>query len=580
MEESNAAAAAQVELTRTSLDATKMAMEMMKKQAENHSAQTTCDDAGDLYYKGASDMLRLQQQNTAEDSIYSRFSDVQKGALCGFCMITSWKEIPVIWLEIEKTKTDADLRRVLSRAWGGNEKGSLGVLYYDIFWTDELLTAIRKVEFIDCDTASFENSESGISLLNLMPRSTQEQKKITRLHKEKSESKGTWTASDERKLYRRPRTPPGTYERTLTLYTTWAMFLEMLFTKNNAHLKGLNEVRKTLMGMSKVQSRLEPIYYANITWYIVTDMCKHFSECTQLGDFDCRDPLGSVTWPCSSLASTADTMTNQMAQNCMFLPEEWSRLINESSYESPWSGAGHSGSMPAGAGGMGAGGRYQKPQGGGAANGGQAEKFQQQWGSPSYNNGGGGQGGRGGNGGGGYSNGSGANDNGQFRFRHPERYGHNNGYNKNLHEEMKRLINPAIHALGEPKTIEWRAMYECCDTNHTRLKRWNGYSFGICNRYSCGHCHVENCDAAHLFAKELPNGYTGAMKKDMAPGIAKYVEAMKGNGGGRGGGGGKRQQGGGGGGSGGGGSPSYKRPQKYGGGGGSKADRGGGGGSG
>ena len=43
------------------------------------------------------------------------------------------------------------------------------------------------------------------------------------------------------------------------------MFLEMLFTKNNAHLNALNEVRRTLMGMSKVQSRLEPIYYANIT---------------------------------------------------------------------------------------------------------------------------------------------------------------------------------------------------------------------------------------------------------------------------------------------------------------------------
>ena len=60
VEESTVASKAQVELAQTLLEATKMAMEMMKRQAEKQSTQTTSKDASNVYYKGCSDMLQLQ----------------------------------------------------------------------------------------------------------------------------------------------------------------------------------------------------------------------------------------------------------------------------------------------------------------------------------------------------------------------------------------------------------------------------------------------------------------------------------------------------------------------------------------
>ena len=154
---------------------------------------------------------------------------------------------------------------MFSHGLGGNKKGPLGILYYGIFWKDELLTATRKVELVEDYTACFENPKSGISMLNLILWSNQEERRITKLQREKQEAKGTWSTADKRKLHRRSRTPSSTCDQTVALYTTWALFIEMLFGKKNAHLISVNEVRRTLMTISKVQSRLEPIYFADMT---------------------------------------------------------------------------------------------------------------------------------------------------------------------------------------------------------------------------------------------------------------------------------------------------------------------------
>ena len=56
----------------------------------------------------------------------------------------------------------------MTRKWG-EYQGDLSHQYYDIFWIDELLTAIRKVVFVETDTVEFASSESGISHINFMP---------------------------------------------------------------------------------------------------------------------------------------------------------------------------------------------------------------------------------------------------------------------------------------------------------------------------------------------------------------------------------------------------------------------------
>ena len=95
-------------------------------------------------------------------------------------MSTTWENVPNIWKQIEKCKPDMDLRRVLTRKWG-EYQGNLSRQYYDIFWTDELLTAIRKVAFVETDTVDFVSSETGISLINFMQRAEAEMGKIRRV---------------------------------------------------------------------------------------------------------------------------------------------------------------------------------------------------------------------------------------------------------------------------------------------------------------------------------------------------------------------------------------------------------------
>ena len=55
-------------------------------------------------------------------------------------------------------------------------------------------------------------------------------------------TKTTLTYSEAKKAAKAPRIPPQTYESTLMLLTTYALFIEMLFGGNNAHLRGINVI--------------------------------------------------------------------------------------------------------------------------------------------------------------------------------------------------------------------------------------------------------------------------------------------------------------------------------------------------
>ena len=190
----------------------------------------------------------------------------------------------------------------------------------------------------------------------------------------------------------------------------------------------------------------------------------------------------------------------------MFLPDEWTRLINESNADSPWSGAGHTGGY--------AGGSPNKNSGqGGLGTGGQ--------GSGGSNNQGGRQGGKGNYGGG--SNGRDV-DKGQMRFVHPERYGAQGGVNNDVHREIKMGLGHALSVSAKGR-LDWKRMYSCCNKRYADLVKWQGYQYGICHRFEAGYCGMEKCDAAHLAAAELPNGYPRVLMQDIGPGLKEYASA-------------------------------------------------------
>ena len=86
----------------------------------------------------------------------------------GFYHEISWANIPPIWKDIESSKTEADLRRILDREWSKNEK-NVNVQFYKMYWLDNLLTVIRKVEFTKSGEATFLVLELKLSLPQLMP---------------------------------------------------------------------------------------------------------------------------------------------------------------------------------------------------------------------------------------------------------------------------------------------------------------------------------------------------------------------------------------------------------------------------
>ena len=112
--------------------------------------------------------MRMCAENRSAEEKAKGFTDVQKGKLMGWCGVTRWANMPQIWHRIEEAKTEDDLRVILEQEWSKN-RGNLNVQFYDIYWVEDLLTAIRKVLFTKSARATYATSESCLSPLLLMP---------------------------------------------------------------------------------------------------------------------------------------------------------------------------------------------------------------------------------------------------------------------------------------------------------------------------------------------------------------------------------------------------------------------------
>ena len=105
-------------------------------------AHTTVD-IGATYQEGMMTAIRLFNDNLSTLSHMS-FNDLQKGKFMGWCGITRWCDVPRILMYVAATKTDDDLQTVLAKHWGQN-KSSLNSMFYSVYWTEDLMTAIWKV---------------------------------------------------------------------------------------------------------------------------------------------------------------------------------------------------------------------------------------------------------------------------------------------------------------------------------------------------------------------------------------------------------------------------------------------------
>ena len=169
--------------------------------------QVNLADIGKHYQKGVNNMMRIMQENQS-DSVYGkRFTEVQKASICGWNGVTTWKDVPEIWKQIKQSKSDSDLRRVLTKAFQRFED-NINLDFHRIYWVDKSMESLRKVELVVMDHYLFLTSEEGLSILLLMPFSPEE-KSLMEVEKQRKQlSKGNWSCADTKRAEKLPRVPP------------------------------------------------------------------------------------------------------------------------------------------------------------------------------------------------------------------------------------------------------------------------------------------------------------------------------------------------------------------------------------
>ena len=297
--------------------------------------QVSLADIGEHYQKGVNDMMRIMQENQS-DSVYGkRFTEVQKASICGWSGVTTWKDVPDIWKQIERSKLDSDLRRVLTEAFKRFEE-DINLDFHRIYWVDKLMESLRKVELAAMDHCSFLTSEEGLSILLLMPFSPEEKSLMELEKRRKQLSKGNWSYADAKRAEKLPRIPPGRYSEVIQLLTTYGLVLQVLFGshKSNRHLAGVNAVRAQLKMMGNVQHKLEPLYFINVIWAVMQDACAHFSECMPPEEIAAGAATPStLRWPRSGLPEVVASMRGKQSLNFFDLPDEWREVVTNSAYQ-------------------------------------------------------------------------------------------------------------------------------------------------------------------------------------------------------------------------------------------------------
>ena len=134
-----------------------------------------------------------------------------------------------------------------------------------------MVKCIYRTQFVKSGLAAFITAKSGISILNLFPRSWQAVAQLC-YDKDVRDNSALQSYAEAKKRQKAPRMPPTTWAETASLLTTYALFLNMLFGKRNQHLQGLNDVRRQFMALSEIQDTLDEMYYANMIWAIIDDM--------------------------------------------------------------------------------------------------------------------------------------------------------------------------------------------------------------------------------------------------------------------------------------------------------------------
>ena len=119
------------------------------------------------------------------------------------------------------------------------------------------------------------------------------------------------TTGDLKAAEKRPRMPPLGWENVLILFTTWALLLDMLFTEQNAHLQGLNSMRRFLMGLATSKQCYSADFFANVVWICLDDAVRHFNQSMPHEDLQFANEMKILQYPTTRLHEVAKQLMVQ-----------------------------------------------------------------------------------------------------------------------------------------------------------------------------------------------------------------------------------------------------------------------------
>ena len=178
--------------------------------------------------------------------------------------------------------------------------GDIDKNIYKVYLADAMVKAIRTAKLVAFDEGRLSTWDTAVTPQNFMPRTMDQMRFLGDIRERKEMTWGNRTMDDlkKEKKVEVTRLPPATTEAAQKGLFTHLHFLLMARFVNNTHYEGVMEIRRALNELSTRKDTIQPVFYMSVMWMVNDNQCKHFSECTAMGDFEGG---GDINWPTTSL---------------------------------------------------------------------------------------------------------------------------------------------------------------------------------------------------------------------------------------------------------------------------------------
>ena len=98
---------------------------------------------------------------------------------------------------------------------------------------------------------------------------------------------------------------------------------DVVWEKNNAHLLGLNAIRRHVLSLAETKHRYSSTYFANVLWCVLDDTVKWLNQVVPYDDLVSTADVMCLQFPTTKLHRVADMLSMQSEYTMATFPHEW-----------------------------------------------------------------------------------------------------------------------------------------------------------------------------------------------------------------------------------------------------------------